>query len=109
MKLVNLMAVLMLVVPVVTSAGHPVDINRASAEELAAALEGVGLTKANAIVAFREQHGQFMVADELTKVTGIGEKTVERNRAFIEVTDKANTAVTKNQKSTLVNPAVKPK
>ncbi|TPW13776.1 MAG: hypothetical protein FD130_1516, partial [Halothiobacillaceae bacterium] len=37
MKLVNLMAVLMLVVPVVTSAGHPVDINRASAEELAAA------------------------------------------------------------------------
>lgn len=63
----------------------PVDINRASAAELAAALNGVGLAKAEAIVAHREQNGPFKSAEQLAEVKGIGLKTVEKNRERIQV------------------------
>ncbi len=67
------------------SAEQTVDLNRASAAELAAALHGIGMKKAEAIVAYREQHGPFASADELVKVKGIGLATVERNRSRILV------------------------
>jgi competence protein ComEA len=57
-----------------------VDINTADAAELAEALEGVGDKKAAAIVEYREANGGFVSVDELTAVSGIGEKTVEANR-----------------------------
>ena len=57
-----------------------VSLNTASAEELAAALTGIGLAKAEAIVAYREQHGVFLSIDDLTLVSGIGESLLERNR-----------------------------
>ena len=60
-----------------------VNINGASAAELAAGLNGVGLSKAEAIVRYREQFGDFESVDELTDVTGIGAATVERNRSVI--------------------------
>ena len=58
----------------------PVDINSADAAALATAIKGVGLKKAEAIVAYRDQHGPFKSVDELTLVRGIGEKTVESSR-----------------------------
>ena len=58
-----------------------VNINGASAAELAAGLNGVGLSKAEAIVRYREQFGDFESVDELTDVTGIGAATVDRNRS----------------------------
>ncbi len=64
-------------------AGSPVDINRADAQTLADALDGVGLAKAKAIVDYRQAHGAFRSADQLTEVKGIGARTVERNRANI--------------------------
>ncbi len=66
-------------------AGEPVDVNRASAQEIARSLEGVGLSKAEAIVAYRKQHGAFKHRDELIKVKGIGLATVERNRDYIQI------------------------
>lgn len=57
-----------------------VDINTASVEELADALHGVGLSKAEAIVAYREANGPFATPDELVHVRGIGMRTVDRNR-----------------------------
>lgn len=62
-------------------AEQAIDLNRASAAELAATLHGVGMKKAEAIVAYREQHGPFKSVDELVKVKGIGLATVERNRS----------------------------
>jgi len=62
-----------------------VDINTASAVELAEALNGVGLSKAEAIVAHREQHGPFKSADQLAEVKGIGLRTVDKNRERIEI------------------------
>lgn len=66
-------------------AGYPVDINSASVDELAQALDGVGQSKAEAIVAFRDQFGPFMEAQELTQVQGIGAATLERNRENIRL------------------------
>ena len=64
---------------------EPVNINTASAEEIAQALNGVGESKAAAIVAQREAHGPFKSADELTMVKGIGPMIVEKNRADIQL------------------------
>ena len=58
----------------------PVDINTASAEALAEAMDGVGHKRARAIVLHREEHGAFESVDQLAQVQGIGTKTIERNR-----------------------------
>jgi competence protein ComEA len=77
-------ATAILLLPPAALAG-PVDINTASAEAISEELQGVGLSKAQAIVAYRETHGPFKSADELAAVTGIGERTVEINRTNIVV------------------------
>ena len=61
----------------------PVDVNTADAEAISKALKGVGMSKAEAIVEYRQKHGPFKNADELSLVKGIGERTVEINRADI--------------------------
>lgn len=61
------------------SAG-PVNVNSADARTLARELQGVGSSKAQAIVAHREKNGPYRSADDLAKVKGIGTKLVERNR-----------------------------
>lgn len=57
-----------------------IDINSADAAAIAAALDGVGLVKAQEIVAYREMFGAFESVEELTEVKGIGPSTLERNR-----------------------------
>ena len=61
----------------------PVDINSASAEQLAAELNGIGEARAKAIVAYRAAHGPFVSVDSLLEVKGVGERIVEVNRANI--------------------------
>ena len=63
----------------------PVNINTASAEEIAEALNGIGLARAQAIVAYREAYGEFSRADEIVFVRGIGDATYERNKGDILV------------------------
>ncbi|WP_432696339.1 ComEA family DNA-binding protein [Marinobacterium sp. YM272] len=63
----------------------PVDINTASAEQIAAALNGVGPSKAAAIVAYRDQFGPFTSVDQLAEVSGIGPATVDKNRDQIQL------------------------
>jgi competence protein ComEA len=64
-----------------------VDLNRADAKMLAEAMTGVGLIKAEAIVAYRDAHGPFRSIDDLAKVKGIGAKTIAANRDAIVVID----------------------
>ena len=86
MKFTNyLAAIALLALPVFAFAG-PVNINTADAETLAAELQGVGPSKAQAIVEYRSKHGPFKTADDLSLVKGIGERTVELNRKDIQVT-----------------------
>ncbi len=63
-----------------------VNINTATAEQIAEAMKGVGPSKAQAIVDYRKNHGPFKSVDELVKVKGIGLKTVEKNREQLTVT-----------------------
>ena len=60
-----------------------VDINSADAKTLAQALDGVGLVKAEAIVAYRNAHGPFESVEDLAKVKGIGPHIIEANREAI--------------------------
>jgi len=60
-----------------------VSINSASAEELAHAMNGVGLKKAQAIVSYREEYGPFKTLDDLRQVPGLGSALVERNLAHL--------------------------
>lgn len=62
-----------------------VSINSASAQELAAALNGVGLKKAESIVSYRDKYGPFSQLDQLTEVPGIGKALVERNLTRIKL------------------------
>lgn len=65
-------------------AGMPVDVNKADAATLAESLDGIGLAKAQAIVAWRTENGPFKSADDLTAVKGIGPAMVEKNRDFLQ-------------------------
>jgi len=65
--------------PMLAFAG-PVNVNAADAEDISAELQGVGLTKAQAIVAYREQHGPFESLSDLMLVKGIGARTIEINK-----------------------------
>lgn len=57
-----------------------VNVNTASAEEISAVLKGVGLKKAEAIVAYRKANGKFTKVEQLAEVKGIGEATIRKNR-----------------------------
>lgn len=66
----------------VTGQGHPsaegqININTASAEELDE-LPGIGPVKAAAIISWREENGPFRYPEDLVRVSGIGEKTLEK-------------------------------
>ncbi len=67
------------------AAEEPININIASAEVLADALHGVGITKAKRIIEYREAHGPFEHIEELAAVRGIGLDTVEKNRDVISL------------------------
>ena len=61
-----------------------ININRATEAELTS-LHGIGSSKAQAIILYREMFGDFKSVDELTKVKGIGAKTVEKNRSRLRI------------------------
>jgi competence protein ComEA len=67
-------------------AATPVNVNKADAQTIATSLDGVGLSKAQAIVAYRDAHGPFKSVDDLGNVKGIGAKTLDRNREAIHLT-----------------------
>ena len=65
--------------------GDRVDVNTADAATIARVLNGVGLTKAKAIVRYREENGRFDAPADLAKVKGIGAATVARNEGKIVI------------------------
>ena len=66
-------------------AADTVNLNTADAATIATKLNGIGMAKAEAIVAYREAHGPFKSIDQLAEVKGVGLKTVEKNRALLSV------------------------
>ena len=57
-----------------------VNINEADAKTLSKMLDGVGMRKAQDIIAYREKNGRFFLAEELSAVKGIGRTTVIEER-----------------------------
>ncbi len=70
--------------PAPAAEGDSIDLNRATAEELTR-LPGVGEVIAKRIVEFREKHGPFERVEDLMKVKGIGEKSLEKIRPHVRV------------------------
>ncbi len=75
---------LMLILFFATAAFAKVNINTATMEELTT-LNGIGKTKAEAIVAYRTANGDFKTVDDLAKVKGIGDKIIEKIKPEITV------------------------
>ena len=75
----SISALLTLLVSAASFAG-PVDINSADAGTLASAINGVGESRAAAIVEYRNIHGPFKSVDELSNVKGVGMKSVDKSR-----------------------------
>jgi competence protein ComEA len=71
--------------PGAAPSGRVVDINTATAAELAS-LPGIGEVKARRIVEHRGAHGPFSAVDSLAQVSGIGRATVERLRPHVRAT-----------------------
>ena len=61
------------------------NINTASAKEIAKGMKGIGIKKAEAIVAHREANGPFKSVEDLLKVKGVGPTTLHKNAARIAV------------------------
>ena len=61
-----------------------ININKATSDELQN-LPGIGPSKAEAIIAYREDSGLFQTIDDLKLVTGIGDKTFEKLQDLITV------------------------
>ena len=77
------------------SVSDRVDINTADAAAIDAALVNVGRAKAEAIVAYRKQHGAFRSVEQLAEVKGIGLSIIEKNRDRIAVGGSAKAAPAK--------------
>ena len=66
------------------SSSDIVNINTASSEELQT-IPGIGPSKAEAVVEYREENGMFQTIEDITNVSGIGEKSFERIKSSITV------------------------
>lgn len=69
--------------PASASATASVNINTADVALLASTLQGVGESRAEEIVRYRESYGPFESVEELADVKGVGPATLERNRGRI--------------------------
>ena len=66
------------------SEARPVDINTADMAALES-VPGIGKSLSQRIIAFREKNGPFQSVDDLLKVQGVGEKSIQKLRPYLTV------------------------
>ena len=81
----SLLVISLALMPLSLFAATPLDINVATASEFSAVMSGVGIKKAEAIIAYRNANGRFESIGQLAEVKGIGPKTIDRNHTVIQV------------------------
>jgi competence protein ComEA len=75
-----------------------INVNQATASDLTA-LPGIGPSKAQAIVDYRNKNGAFRTVDSMTNVRGIGPKTLEKIRPMVSLGDGKTSAETTQNSS----------
>lgn len=85
MKLMQFLLLLVFAIGTSLALAEPLDINSANADQISAAMAGVGKVKASAIVQDREKNGKFKTIEDLARVKGIKSSTIEKNRDNITV------------------------
>lgn len=65
----------------------PVNLNTADANTISAEVKGIGPAKADAIVKYRTDKGEFKNMDDLLNVPGIGPKLIEQIKEQVIFTD----------------------
>ena len=85
MKAAALAALLVAGIAQAEEADKAININKADRQTLAAELDGIGPVKAEAIVTFREEEGDFVTPEHLEEVDGIGTATLDSNRERIRI------------------------
>jgi competence protein ComEA len=66
------------------SEARPIDINTADSAALET-VPGIGKSLSQRILAFREKNGAFQSVDDLLKVPGVGEKSIQKLRPYLTV------------------------
>ena len=66
------------------SGNGPVNLNTAGTDQLTA-IPGIGEAMARRIVEWRDEHGPFRRVEDLMKVKGIGEKSLEKMRPHVTI------------------------
>jgi competence protein ComEA len=88
MKLIHsIILTLLLALPVISFSADTININTADKETLMSVIKGVGEKKAEAIIIYREENGEFKTVDELANVKGIGQGIVEKHKEQLAVSD----------------------
>jgi len=88
MKLLNtIILTLLLTLPLISFSADSININTADKETLMSVIKGVGETKAEAIIAYRKENGDFKSVDELTNVKGIGQTIVDKHREQLSTSE----------------------
>lgn len=83
MKVLHIFAAVLLAFFVSTANAAKLNINSASAAEIAAEMKGVNPKLADAIVPYRKANGPFKSLEDLDKVKGIGATTLENNKNIV--------------------------
>lgn len=88
MKMINAIIItLLLTLPIIGFSAESININTADKETLMSVIKGVGEKKADAIIAYRSENGNFKSVDDLANVKGIGQTTVDKHREQLSITE----------------------
>ncbi|MDI9819675.1 MULTISPECIES: helix-hairpin-helix domain-containing protein [unclassified Legionella] len=61
-----------------------IDLNQATVEILSKSIKGIGKKRAQAIVKYREEHGNFKSLEELSQVKGLGKQFVKSHQEQLQ-------------------------
>lgn len=88
MKQINsLLLTLLLTLPIIGFSAEAININTADKEALMSVIKGVGEKKAEAIIQYREENGDYKSVDDLANVKGIGQTMIDKHRELLSTSE----------------------